>query len=120
MDIIRDVLDNQLVDRNQHKMGRVDGIVAEVRSGEPPRLTYIEVGFPVLARRLHPVLERWTIAIQNRWGAKQSTPLRIPWSKIRDVGIDVEVDLEQSETSAIAYEQWLADQVIGKIPGAGQ
>lgn len=58
MDIIRDVLDNQLVDRHQRKMGRVDGIVVELQEGQPPRLAYLEVGFPVLARRIHPHLER--------------------------------------------------------------
>jgi hypothetical protein len=35
MDVIRDVLDNQIVDRNQRKMGKVDGIVIECRDGEP-------------------------------------------------------------------------------------
>ncbi len=119
MDIIRDVLDNQLVDRNQRKMGRVDGIVVELREGQPPRLAYLEVGFPVLARRLHLRLERWAVAIQSRWGAKQRSPLRIPWSKVLDVGIDVDVDLDAEETTAIAYEKWLEDYVIGRIPGAG-
>lgn len=119
MDIIRDVLDNQLVDRHQRKIGRVDGIVAELRDGQPPRLAYLEVGFPVLARRLHPRLERWIVAIQSRWGAKQQTPFQIPWSKILDVGIDVDVDLSAEDTPLIAYEKWLEEHVIGRIPGAG-
>ncbi|MFE1746133.1 hypothetical protein [Coleofasciculus sp. H7-2] len=118
MDIIRDVLDNQLVDRNQQKMGKIDGIVMELRDGEPPRLAYIEVGATVLARRLHPRLERWVAAILNKWGAKHSQPFRIPLSKVRDVGIDVEVDLEAEATPALAYEQWLRDRIIGRIPGA--
>lgn len=44
MDVIRDVLDNQLVDSNQRKIGKVDGIVVELREEKPPRLAYIEVG----------------------------------------------------------------------------
>jgi sporulation protein YlmC with PRC-barrel domain len=117
MDLIRDVLDNQLVDRNQRKMGRVDGIVAELREGQPPRLAYITVGVPVLARRLHPRLASWVTAFQQKWGARNSEPLRVPWSQVRDVGIDVEVDLDVEATSALAYEQWLREQVIGRIPG---
>ena len=36
MDLVRDVLDKQLVDRHGTKMGRVDGIApAEVRIGLP-------------------------------------------------------------------------------------
>ncbi|BAY78062.1 hypothetical protein NIES25_45320 [Nostoc linckia NIES-25] len=118
MDLFRDVLDNQLVDRNQQKIGRVDGIVAELRENQPPRLVYIEVGFPVLARRLHLGWERWVTAIQSRWGAKRSETFRIPWSRVVDVGIDVDVDLDGEQTPAIAYEKWLEDNFIGKIPGA--
>ena len=33
INLIRDVLDNQLVDRDGRRMGRVDGIVAELREG---------------------------------------------------------------------------------------
>jgi sporulation protein YlmC with PRC-barrel domain len=117
MNVIRDVLDNQLVDRNQCKMGKVDGIVMELRDGEPPRLAYIEVGVTTLARRLNPRLAGWVAAITSKWGAKQSQPFRIPWSKVRDIGIDVEVDVEAQATSALAYEKWLRDRIITKIPG---
>ncbi len=119
MDIIRDVLDNQIVDRNQRKMGKVDGIVIELRDGEPPRLAYIEVGMPILARRLHPQLQRWVAALESKWGAKRTEPFRIPWSKVRDVGIDVEVDVEAEATPVLDYEQWVREQIVGKIPGGG-
>lgn len=119
MDIIRDVLDNQLVDRNQRKLGKVDGIVIELRDHQPPRLAYIETGATTLARRLHPQLGRWINTLQSKWGAKQPESLRIPWSKIRDVGIDVEVDLEAEETTALAYEQWVREHIVKRIPGGG-
>ncbi|MEH1839436.1 MAG: hypothetical protein V7L20_11835 [Nostoc sp.] len=117
MDIIRDVLDNQLVDRNQRKMGKVDGIVMELRDGEPPRLAYIEVGVTTLAKRLNPRLASLIAAIASKWGVKQSEPFRIPWSKVRDVGIDVEVDVEAEATPALGYEKWLRDRIIARIPG---
>jgi sporulation protein YlmC with PRC-barrel domain len=117
MDLIRDVLDNQIVDRNQNKMGKVDGIVVELRDGQPPRLAYLETGVTTLARRVHPNLASWTSAIANKWGAKHSEPLRIPWSKVQDVGIDVKVDLDAEQTSALAYEVWLRNHLIKRIPG---
>lgn len=118
MDIIRDVLDNQLVDSKGRKMGKVDGIVMELRDKEPPRLTYIEVGMPTLARRLHPQLAHWIATIQSKWGAKRSEALRIPFSKVCDVGIDVKVDVEAEATPALAYEQWVSEHIIKRIPGA--
>ncbi|MBN4000453.1 hypothetical protein [Nostoc sp. LPT] len=117
MDIIRDVLDNQLVDRNQRKMGKVDGIVMELRDREPPRLAYIEVGVTTLTKRLNPRLAGFVATIANKWGAKQSEPFRIPWSKVRDIGIDVEVDVEAEATPALGYEKWLRNRIIARIPG---
>ena len=117
MDVIRDVLDNQLVDRNQRKMGKVDGIIIELRDNQPPRMAYIETGAITLAQRLHPRLGRWIAFWQSKWGAKRSEALRIPWSHIRDVGIEVEVDLEAEKTPALAYEQWLRENVVQRIPG---
>ena len=119
MHVFRDVLDNQLVDRHQAKIGRVDGIIAEFRSDEPPRLASLEVGMPVLARRLHPLLERWATALERSFIHGRDQPFRIPWSAIRDVGIDVEVDLDARATPVLAWEQWIRDHIIGRIPGAG-
>ncbi|HEY9600676.1 MAG TPA: hypothetical protein V6C85_03640 [Allocoleopsis sp.] len=118
MDLIRDVLDNQIVDRNQRKMGKADGIVIELHDGKPPRLAYIEVGIPTLARRLHPGWQRWVAAQMSKWGAKRGESFRIEWSKVRDVGIDVEVDLEAEATPALDYEKWVREHIISKIPGA--
>jgi sporulation protein YlmC with PRC-barrel domain len=117
MDVIREVLDNQIVDRDRQPMGKVDGIILELRDGQPPRLAYLETGVTTLARRLHPRLERWVAALASRWGARNSEPLRIPWECIRDVGINVEVDLAAAQTSAFAYELWLREHVLKRIPG---
>lgn len=120
IDLIRDVLDNQIVDRNQRPMGKVDGIVVELREDQPPRLVGIETGATTLAHRLHPRIERWIANIEQSWGAKRSQPLRIAWSKIRDVGIDVEVDLVADQTPALAYEQWLRQHIVQHIPGGSK
>ncbi|AUB38217.1 hypothetical protein COO91_04182 [Nostoc flagelliforme CCNUN1] len=50
---------------------------------------------------------------------KQSKPFQIPWSKVRDVGIDVEVEVEPEATPALEYEKWLRDRIIARIPGGG-
>jgi sporulation protein YlmC with PRC-barrel domain len=117
MDVVRDVLDNQIVDRHQRPMGKVDGIVLEIRDGQPPRLAYIETGATTLARRLHPQLEVWVGRLQRKWGPKNSEPFRIPWSQVRDIGIDVEVDVTAEQTPALAYELWLREHIIKRIPG---
>lgn len=122
MNVIRDILDHQILDCNQKKMGRVDGIVIELRDGQPPRLAYIEVGMPTLASRIHPQLESWVSAFQSKWGAKLGNSFRIPWSQIQDLnigGTDINVDLEAESTPAFAWEIWLREHVIKRIPGSG-
>jgi sporulation protein YlmC with PRC-barrel domain len=108
MDLIRDVLDNQLVDRRQRRLGKIDGIIMEIRGEGPPLLKAIESGWPTKAWRLHPRLGR----LLSRW----SKPYRIPWKKIRDIGVDVEVDLNASETPLLDLENRLRAWVR-KIPG---
>lgn len=116
MNLIRDVLDNQLVDRGQRKMGKVDGVVLEVRDGRPPRVAYIEQGVSVLARRFGPRLGDWL----RRWRRDtREDPFRIPWSDVRDVGIDVEIDTDAEALPTLAWEQWLRRHIIGRIPGGG-
>ncbi|HEY0378055.1 MAG TPA: hypothetical protein VGC87_14150 [Pyrinomonadaceae bacterium] len=117
--LIRDVLDNQLMDREKCPMGKVDGIVLVLRKGKPPRLAYIEVGTSTLAHRLSTRLGKLAERVGRRWGVRGGEPFRIPWTKVRDVGIDVEVDLDASETPVLDWEKWLNERVVGHIPGGG-
>ena len=119
MDVICEVLDNQLVDRNERKIGKVDGIVIELREDKPPRIAYIETGASVLARRLHPRLGRMVERLGRKWGVRRGEPFRIAWTKVRDVGIDVKVDLEAKGTPLVAWEDWLRENIIARIPGGG-
>jgi sporulation protein YlmC with PRC-barrel domain len=109
MDLIRDVLDNQIVDRNQRRMGKVDGILVELREGKPPLVKYIECGWLTKARRLHPRVARW---LRRR----VSRPYRIPWQRIRDIGVDVEIGQTAEETPLLRTENRLRG-ILGKVPG---
>jgi hypothetical protein len=43
-------------------------------------------------------------------------PLRIPWSKVMKIGIDLKVDIAADE--ATPWEHWVRDHIIRRIPGA--
>jgi len=116
--VVRDILDKQLLDRGRRKMGKVDGIIVEVRDGKPPRLAFVEVGGVTLARRLHPRLARYVARWKRMWDKRSEEAYRIPWAKVRDIGIDVELDVDAEETPALAWEKWLGKNIIGKIPGS--
>lgn len=119
MDLIRDVLDKQVVDRKQTKVGKVDGIVMQLRRGNPPRIIFVELGAIALARRLGPRVEYVVSRLWERvGGAKSRKPHRIAWSSVRDVGVDIEFDIDVGDTTIFDWQDWLRDKVISRIPGA--
>jgi len=118
MDLVRDCLDKQLVDRNGHNMGRVDGVVLQLEKGKQPIVAFVEVGPVCQAERLHRSLGRVAKAISRRVGVAQQDPFRIPWSKLVAAGIEVIADVDAEETPALAWELWLRKKIIGRIPGA--
>jgi sporulation protein YlmC with PRC-barrel domain len=119
MELIRDLLDKQIVDRNKTKIGKVDGIVMQLRPGRQPRIAFIETGAMSLARRLGGPMQSLLQRL-GRWfgGKKPLEPHRIPWSKVRDVGVDVDVDIDVKDTAIFAWQDWLRDRIVRHIPGA--
>ena len=118
MDLIRDVLDKLVKDRNGRLMGRVDGIVLEPREGLPPRVSALEIGPKVLGDRLHPTLGRWIAALEHALGIEAGRPIRIAFGDVIEIGTEVIVDLSIGETAAGHVEKLLRAW-IGRIPGAG-
>jgi hypothetical protein len=116
MDIGRQILDQQLVDRNNLDVGIVDGIVLELRDGAPPRIAALLTGGHILAERLHPAIVRLMRWLTRGWGPRMHEPLRIPWSKVMKIGIDLKVDIAADE--ATPWEHWVRDHIIRRIPGA--
>jgi hypothetical protein len=118
LDLIRDVLDKQVVDVEETKMGRVDGLVLELRPGEPPRVQAIELGFVVLGRRLGPRVERAVEALRRRLTVRRTARYRVAWAKVLDVDTHrLHLDVEQEDTPAFDWERWLRNHVVQKVPG---
>jgi hypothetical protein len=118
MELIRDVLDKQLIDNKQRKIGKVDGIIMTLDDNGPPRITFIEMGAVTLARRLHPRLGDSVAKLLRRYGLTNGEPYRIPWSKTVVTGIDVSVAIDAQKTPALAWETWLRNKIVGRIQGA--
>jgi hypothetical protein len=116
LDLVNEVLDQRLVDFIGRPMGCVDGLVLELRDGEPPRVTHIETGGITLSRRLREPLGRWLAAAARRWGATRGEPFRIPWGRVKHIGLDVEVDVDADGTPAWHWEHRLG-RIVQKIPG---
>jgi sporulation protein YlmC with PRC-barrel domain len=119
MDLVRDVLDKHLVGCDGAKMGRVDGIIAELREGRPPEVIAIETGSVTMARRLGrraASLVTWLVA--KIGGVRYAEPYRIPWSRVRRIGVDIEVDVDIADTPLGKYQRWLSEHIVERIPGS--
>jgi sporulation protein YlmC with PRC-barrel domain len=112
------LLDQQVVDRHCEQMGKVDGVMVELRKGEPPRISSLVIGGGTAARRLHRGFARRLLRWGRRWGPQDWRPLEVPWSKVLKIGVDVKVDLDAEHTPALAWEHWIRRYIIARIPGA--
>ena len=118
MNLGQSVLDQQVIDRHCELMGKVDGIVLELQNGKPPRVARLVIGGGTAAHRVHAGFGAWLVRWRRRWGPKNDIPLEVPWSKVLKLGVDVKVDVEAHTTPAFAWEHWVRDRIIGRIPGA--
>lgn len=114
--LVRDILDNQLLDTTNQNTGKVDGIVLELRAGEPARVRYIEVGPITLARRLNHRLGDWVARLDARFGKGRGVPIRIPISRVILDSPSLRIDLSANSTPLMAFEHWLRDTVVKRIP----
>lgn len=120
LDLIRDILDKQLLDREGRAMGRVDGLVLRLREGRPPRVARMESGAGVLASRVSPRLGRLVARHLRKTRAGAREPVSLGLDKIVRRGRDLHVDADAEECGAYAWEDWVRAVVVGRIPGAGR
>ena len=120
LDLVRDLLDVQLIDNRKCRIGRVDGVLLDVRAGRPPRVAALESGAVTLVRRVHPRLARWLRGFAIRWLPVSMAPVRIPIALARDVGIDLEIDVDaHADRRMLRLEKWLIRRVVSRLPGSG-
>ena len=117
MNLVRDLLDKQVVDRNGREMGRVDGVVLEQRRSEPPRLAGILIGASALGDRVHPAIGCVAAALELAFGVNSERPIRIDVSDLSEIDRQVTIDRSIGETAADAVEKGMRAWIT-KIPGA--
>jgi hypothetical protein len=117
--LTHDVLDAQLLDRHQERIGRVDALALELRPGRPPRVATILIGGPVRAERVGRWMV-WASRLTRALGRVRSAGVsRIPFSAVRCIGATIQVDVDGRDLESGHAERWLADHVVCRIPGAG-
>jgi hypothetical protein len=112
-----EVLDKAVVDRNGHAMGRADGILLELRPGEPPRIAAVLIGPSVLGSRLSPMLGRWAAALESALGVSDRRPFVLDFHDVAVEKNQLKADVAFGESAANAVET-LVRRWIVRIPWA--
>lgn len=118
MRLVAEVLDEQLIDVRGQEAGRVDGIVLELRDGQPPRVAYIEVSPITLLARFNRGLAAWFAEYDRHLGPGRGVPFRIPWSRVAREGTNLRLDFDADATPIFALENWLRRTIVERIPGS--
>ncbi len=118
MELVRDCLDKQAIDRAGNKMGRIDGIVLLLDEDQPPRVEAVEVSAITVARRLHCGLANRLLTGISWITGHEPEPYRIAWKKVSFQSNNVILDVDRDTSPAVACENWLRRHFIERIPGA--
>lgn len=117
--LVADVLDKQVVDRNERHAGRVDGIVLTLRDNRPPRVSAIEISPITLLARINGAVARWYTRIDREFGANRGKPVRVPWIRLTHHPKHLRLDVDVEHTPLNAVERRLRSAIVERIPGAG-
>jgi hypothetical protein len=117
MDVVRDLLDKLVLDRNRREIGRVDGLTIDLSEDGPPRLTAVLVGPRVLGERLHPAIGRLVTALGMALGIDEGKPVRINMKDVEEIRLDVRISPTISEIGADTVERQLR-RWLSRIPEA--
>jgi len=110
LDIVRQVLDRQVVDVNHYNCGKVDDIELDL-SGKTPTVTAILVGNQYSSERL-PEFAKWIS--QKLFGQSR---VKIPWSDVSVITEDVKL-AKNADEYGLDERNGFVYRFIEKLPGA--
>jgi hypothetical protein len=114
-----ELLDRQLVDLDGLMAGKVDDLRVELRGdGSPPVVTEILAGPGALARRLGGGLGEWVASLHARLKGGSRDPASISFAVVGTIDDHVTLLVSREDVATFAFEEWVRDNVIAKIPGS--
>ena len=109
LDMVRGVLDRQVLDSNLFPCGKVDDI--ELEGETKLRITAILIGNGAASERLPEVVRRISQKLFGR------NVVRVPWSEIKVIGQEVRL-WSTAEELGLDERHGFVYRLISKLPGA--
>jgi len=114
------LLDRQLVDRTGRLCGKVDDLELGDPDAEGNRRVEAVLSGPgaLLGRTGHRRLGDWLRRFVAGSFPDGGDPVRIPFTRVVEIGNHVTLDMASDEAASSASERWVRDHVIGRLPGS--
>jgi hypothetical protein len=114
------LLDRQLRDRHGELCGKVDDLELARTDTGTWYVTTLDTGSGQLLyrlgrRRAGTWLAKLVTHIEQ---SNLENPSRIPYDRVSDIGITVDLALDADDLATFAAERWTRDHIIGHIPGS--
>ncbi|MGC4808836.1 hypothetical protein [Micromonospora sp. DT233] len=119
MQLGRQLLDRQIVDRDGRLVGRVDDVEFGLDADGVPYLTALLSGEGALGPRIGGRSGRLLVAVAGLFVADPPVPpRRIPYPLVERVDSAVRLRARLDELPASEMERWVRHHLIDRIPGA--
>ncbi|NBE84448.1 hypothetical protein [Micromonospora rubida] len=119
MQLGRQLLDRQIVDRDGRLVGKVDDVEFGVDTDGVPYVAALLSGHEALAQRIGGRAGRLLLAVADRLvDDPPVTPLRVPYRLVERVDSAVRLRVGLDELPGSPTEQWLRRHLIDRIPGS--
>jgi sporulation protein YlmC with PRC-barrel domain len=121
IDILSELMDQVIVDRNGERCGRVDDIVVEDVYDRPARVVALLAGGGAKSRQLGKWAHRLSVWLHRLLGVPPPIePAYIPWSAVARVETDVTLKASADEAGLERVNEAVRRRFIGRIPGANR
>ena len=119
LDLGLHLMDHQVIDRNGRMVCKVDDLELTEDGAGNLVVTAILLGPRVVGPRLGGRLGRWVSGLAQRLSTPdRQAPPRIDFGLVTDIGSAVTVTRTVAELDVSPLDSWVAEHIIGRIPGA--
>ncbi|RGC66053.1 hypothetical protein C5N14_26150 [Micromonospora sp. MW-13] len=119
MQLGRQLLDRQIVDRDGRLVGKVDDVEFGIDTDGVPYVRAVLSGQVALGQRMGGRIGRFLVAVAD-WFVDSSpaAPMRIPYPLVERVDSAVRLRVRLDELPGSPVEDWLRRHLIDRIPGS--
>jgi hypothetical protein len=119
LDAALELLDRQIVDKDDEMAGKVDDLELTVQSDGTLLVTGILSGPGALGPRLGGRLgAAWSSVFARLHPDRDPEPAAIGFGAVTSLGPQVRILASRRDLDTDRFEAWTRDQLIGRIPGA--